>query len=88
MFLSAALQRNSYLQKIGAVESVSIGGLPGLRTNLGGVGKEGRRESVSVHTTLTGKGRLFYIVTTVPEAEAEPYISAFQNLVMSVRFSN
>ena len=84
-FLQAMLKGNAYLNKREAATASSIAERPALVTMLSGTGKEGRVESVAVHTTLIPNGKLFFIVGVVPESEANGYAEALKALVQSVR---
>jgi hypothetical protein len=86
-FLAAALQRNSYLKQVGSRTSVTIDGRPGLKTALGGVGRDGRQESACIYTALLSGQQLFYVITIVPEADADSYVGAFQKLIESIKFT-
>ncbi len=88
VFLSEVIQRNAYLHRLGSQESLSIGGRPALKTVYGGAGRQGRQELVCVYTTLSSAKQLFFIITVIPEAEAEVYRDAFNKLIDSVRFTN
>jgi outer membrane lipoprotein SlyB len=85
--LAAALQRNSYLKQVGSRVTITIDGRPGLKTMLGGVGRDGKQESACVYTTLLRGQQLFYVITTVPEADVDSYTGAFQKLIESIKFT-
>jgi hypothetical protein len=83
-FLQAMLKGNSYLDKREAATALVITAQPALLTKLSGKGKEGRVESVAVHTTILPNKKLLFIIGVVPEAEASGYVEAFRMLVQSV----
>ena len=84
-FLQAMLKGNSYLDKREAATVSSIAERPALVTMLSGKGKEGRLESVAIHTTILSNGKLLFVVAVVPELEASGYVEAFKAMVQSVR---
>jgi hypothetical protein len=57
-------------------------------TTLSGTSPLTRRgEVVTVYTTLTDNGELFYLATVSPQQDAYRNDAAFRNMVRSVRFS-
>ena len=84
-FLQTMLKGNSYLDKREAATALLIADQPALLTMLSGKGKEGRVESVAVHTTILPTKKLLFIIGIVPEAEASSYVEAFKAMVQSVK---
>ena len=76
---------NAYLGKQGPATASVIAERPALLTMLSGKGKEGRVESVAVHTTLLPSGKLLFIIAVVPEAEVGGYVEAFKVMAQSVK---
>lgn len=86
-FLRTILKANSYLDKRAAATTTSLGDRPALLTMLSGKGKEGRVESVGVHTTILPNGKLLFIIAVVPEAEGGGYVEAFKAMAQSVKLT-
>ena len=85
IFVQTMQKGNPYLDKREASTFSTMIGSPALVTMLSGKGKEGRIESVTVHTAMLPNGRLFYVVTVVPEQEAAGYVEAFRAMLQSLR---
>jgi len=86
-FLEIVLKGNSYLAKKEASIASSINERPALATTLSGNGREGNVESVTIHTAVLANGKLFYVITVVPEQVSGDYVEAFKNLVQSVKIN-
>jgi hypothetical protein len=84
-FLQTMLNGNSQLDKREPAIPSLIAGQPALLTMLSGKGKEGRVESVAVHTAILPNRKLLFIIGVVPEAEANAYVEAFKVMVQSVK---
>jgi|GEM_PF-1244450 len=86
-FLQIVLKGNSYLEKKEASTALSINERPALATLLSGKGREGSVESITIHTAVLAGGKLFYVITVVPEQASADYTDAFRNMVQSVKLN-
>ena len=86
-FLQAMLKGNSYLNKREPSTNSSINERPALATMLSGKGREGNVERVTIHTSILTDGKLFFVITVVPEQASEEYLEAFRNIVQSVKIN-
>ncbi len=87
-YVQAVLQGNSYLQAQGNYSNTTLNNRNGLAIVLRGRSPvTGRNELATVYGTQTNNGSLFYIVTVVPEDQANSYQSAFRNMLRSLRLN-
>jgi len=87
-FLNAALKSNSYLHREGNSTSSLIGGRAVIVTVLTGTGSQGRPEVVTVYASLLTNGKLFYLLTVVPQVESDAYREPFGRVIGSIEFVN
>jgi Zn-dependent protease with chaperone function len=88
-YIELQLRDNPELQPLSSPRPINLGGRPGLATPIGGESPvTGRAERDVIYTTLLPDGRLFYLVTIVPQDEAGIYQSAFEQMLASLRFGN
>jgi Zn-dependent protease with chaperone function len=87
-YVQEILQGNNYLQAQTNYSSTTLNNRSGLAIMLGGRSPvTNRNEIVTIYATQTNSRALFYVVTVVPENEANNYNFAFRNIVRSVRFN-
>jgi len=86
-YIELQLRGNPELQPLNRPQPTSLGGRPALATPVGGDSPvTGRAEYDVIYTTLLPNGRLFYLVTIVPQDEREAYKPAFERTLASLRF--
>jgi hypothetical protein len=69
-------------------QAINFGGRAGFATVVAGPSTiTGVIEIDVIYTTTTQDGRLFYLVTIVPEDEVEAYKSAFDRIISSIRLA-
>lgn len=89
LLVGALLQSNSYLQRQADTENVTIAGRPALTsTLLGTAAATGQTERVTVHTSILSNGKMFYMISVVPQQEYDSYREAFENVLRSIQFNN
>ncbi|HEY0764821.1 MAG TPA: hypothetical protein VGD61_20755 [Pyrinomonadaceae bacterium] len=86
-FLTAMIKGNAYLNKREPSKDSSINERRAVTTMLSGTGREGTVEHVTIHTAVLANGKLFFVITVVPEAASGEYGDAFRNLVQSVKLN-
>ena len=72
----------------GREENFTLSGRNALVTPLEGRSALGGVERVDVHTTMLANGDLFYVLTVVPDREANSYGAAFDRVIRSVRIND
>jgi predicted Zn-dependent protease len=86
-FVRALMQNNSYLRQQSGMQRSYIGSGQGYAAALTGRSPiTGRDEDVTIYTAQTRDGRIFYLITVVPDAESYRYDNAFRNILSSVMF--
>src|SRR5205085_10671687 len=69
-----------------ASQRISFGGRQGFATVVAGQSTvTGVMETDVIYTTATRDGKLFYLITIVPEDEAQTYQATFERIVGSLR---
>jgi len=86
-FVKTMLKGNAYLGKREPSIDSSINGRPAVTSILSGRGTEGYLEQVTIHTTVLANGKLFFVITVVPESGSGEYQETFRNLVQSVKLN-
>jgi beta-barrel assembly-enhancing protease len=87
VFVSALAKSNYYTQQ-GSYTRGSISGKNALRAVISGPSTvNSKNEIVTVYTAQLRTGELFYVLTVVPETEANSYSRAFSNIVSSIRIN-
>ena len=87
-YISELLQGNPHLKQLGQPQRVTVSGMQGLGTRLGGQSPTtGKVEIVTIVTAPLQSGDLFYVAAVVPEADAAKYNTAFRNLINSIKLS-
>ncbi|MBL8169595.1 MAG: M48 family metalloprotease [Acidobacteria bacterium] len=87
-FIQRQLEDNEDFQIVGEMKQTTVGGQSGLAAAVAGPSAiNGVMEIDITYTTATADGRMFYIITIVPEDEAEAYKPAFQQILRSLRLA-
>lgn len=87
-YVKGIMQGNSYLQAKSNYSNTTLNGKSGLAVLLGGRSPiTNRNEQVTIYGTKLNNGGLFYVVTVVPENQANNYQAAFRNILRSVRLN-
>lgn len=87
-FLQRQIETNADFQIARAPQQIDFGGQPGFVAAVAGPSAfNGVHEVDVTYTTVTSDGRLFYIITIVPEDEVSLYQSAFQQILRSLRLA-
>jgi Zn-dependent protease with chaperone function len=87
-YVQGLLQDNNYLQARSNYSSTMLNNRSGLTITLGGRSPvTGRNEIVTVYGSQTNNRGLFYVITVVPEDEANTYNYTFRNIIRSVRLN-
>jgi hypothetical protein len=85
-FLNDLLSANNYLRAQRAYQRTTLDGREALLRRLSGVSNvTGRTELVDIYTTLTGDGRLVYLIQVAPQNEYQQYSRAFSDMARSLR---
>jgi hypothetical protein len=72
-----------------APQRINFGGRAGFATIVAGSSTvTGVTEIDVIYTTATRDGRLFYLITIVPEDEAQTYQATFERIAASLRLAN
>lgn len=88
-FLNGLGQGNANLRQRSGVQRTTVGGRSGLTTTLTNVNEAtGQAEVVTVITTQTRNGELFYMIAVAPENESASYQGAFRNILRSLQLSD
>lgn len=87
-YVKGIMQSNNYLQARSNYSRTTLNNRSGLAIVLSGRSPiNGRNEIATIYGTQTNNGSLFYVITVVPEDQANTYQSTFRNLIRSVRLS-
>lgn len=87
-FVQQQVKGNSDFQISNEPQQIDFGGQEGYYAVFSGPSAiNGVVEVDAVYTTLTDDGRMFYIITIVPEDEAQDYRPAFEKIVRSLRLA-
>ena len=87
-YVNETLQGNTYLRQQSSLVSRYLAGKQGLTTQLSGRSPvTGNTEIVTIYTTRTRDGQLFYAVTVVPGNEANGYSNTFASVLNSIRLN-
>jgi hypothetical protein len=85
-YLSELLKTNGYLRAQRNYQRATLDGRDALLRRLSGVSNvTGRNEFVDVYTTITGDGRLLYLIEVAPQDEYQQYTRAFNDIARSLR---
>jgi len=88
-FIDALAQSNPTLRAAGGLQNMKLSGRNGLVTTLNNVSEvTGRKEAVTVFTTLLRDGNLFYCIAVAPQDEYQAYQRSFQRVAQSIRLTD
>jgi hypothetical protein len=88
-FIDGLAQSNPSLRATGGPKNTSLSGRNGLVASLNNVSEvTGRRETVTVFTTLLRDGNLFYCIAVAPQDEYQAYQRSFQRVAQSIRLTD
>jgi Zn-dependent protease with chaperone function len=88
-FIQQQIRMNPDFRIARAPQSFNFGGRQGFATVVAGPSVvTGAIEIDVIYTTATKDGRLFYLITVVPENEAQQYQETFQRIADSLRLAN
>jgi hypothetical protein len=88
-FVQQQVNMNQDFRIVRASERINFGGQQGFATIVAGSSTvTGVTEIDVIYTTATRDGRLFYLITIVPEDEAQTYQSTFERIAGSLRLAN
>jgi hypothetical protein len=83
------LRTNTYLRQQGTYASSAISNRNSLIANLAGRWPAtDHDESLTVFTAMMRNGKLFYLVTVVPQTDSASYYAVFQAIVHSIKFED
>lgn len=86
-YVASILQGNPYLRQQSRLQNGYVGGQQGYAVQLAGTSPiTNRNEIVTIYTTATRNGELFYAATVVPQNESYRYNNTFSNVLNSIRF--
>jgi hypothetical protein len=87
-FVQEQVEGNSDFQIFHEPQQIDFGGQEGYYAVFSGPSAiNGVVEVDAVYTTLTDDGRMFYIITIVPEDESQDYRPAFEKIIRSLRLA-
>jgi predicted Zn-dependent protease len=87
-FVRQQIEANPDFRVMKQPQAINFGGRAGFATVVAGPSTiTGVIEIDVIYTTTTQDGRLFYLVTIVPEDEVEAYKSAFDRIISSIRLA-
>ena len=87
-FVRQQIEANPDFRLMKQPQAINFGGRAGFATVVAGPSTiTGVIEIDVIYTTTTADGRLFYLVTIVPEDEVEAYKSAFERIIGSIRLA-
>jgi beta-barrel assembly-enhancing protease len=87
-YLMSVIENNNYLDQRGGLLRTTVAGRSGYTGQLSGLSPvTGRTELVTIYTAMLASGRLFYVVTVVPENESSRFSAAFRNMLGSVKIT-
>jgi hypothetical protein len=85
-FVQQQLEGNPDFRLARQPQQIDFGGRPGYVTVVAGPSTTtGVLEYDVTYSTLTSDGRFFYLITIVPENEAEQYKGAFERIISTLR---
>jgi hypothetical protein len=88
-FVQEQVEGNSDFQIAHEPQQIDFGGQEGYYSAFSGPSAiNGVVEVDEIYTTLTDDGRMFYIITIVPEDEAEIYKPYFEKIIRSLRLAS
>jgi beta-barrel assembly-enhancing protease len=87
-FLSAFAQDNPELRMDGSQKVVQLSQRSAIGTQLVNASPLGGRERITLYTTFTAAGSLFYYFTVAPEGEAPAFEEAFLRVVSSIHLTD
>ena len=88
-FVDALAQANPTLRAEGGLQNTKLSGRDGLVTTLNNVSEvTGRKEAVTVFTTLLRDGNLFYCIAVAPQDDYQAYQRSFQRVAQSIRLTD
>ncbi len=88
-FIDGLAQSNPSLRATGGLQNTKLSGRDGLVATLDNVSDvTGRRETVTVLTTLLRDGNLFYYIAVAPQDEYRAYQRSFQRVAQSIALSD
>lgn len=87
--INGLAQGNNSLRQSTGFQRLTVSGRTGLSAGLTNVNEAtGQTESVTLITTQLRNGDLFYMVAVAPQSEARSFVSAFNNVLRSVRLND
>jgi len=87
-WLKAVAQGNPSLHLAGEQQTGTMSQRTALATSLTNASPLGGSERINLYTSLLADGSLFYMLTVVPEGEAEAYHPTFVKIVQSIRLTD
>ena len=88
-FIEGLAQSNPSLRTTDGAQSTKVSDRSGLVTTLENVPEgTGRRETITLITTLLRDGNLFYCVAVAPQDEQQAYKRSFKRVAQSIRFND
>lgn len=88
-FINSLAQGNGNLRQQGSYQRGAIDGRNALAINLSNVNEAtGRRETVTVYTTLLRNGELFYMIAVAPQNDYNSFQGAFRNVLNSIHLND
>ena len=88
-FLSGLAQGNRNLQQQGGYQRTNFGNRNGLGVTLSNISEAtGRREVVSIMTTMLRNGDLFYVIFVAPQDEYNRYQNVFGQIARNIEIAN
>ena len=87
-FINGLAQSNPSLRQTGALQRTTFAGRNGFTNTLSNVNRvTGQSEVVTLITTQTRDGQLFYMIAVAPQNEYGTYQSAFRNILRTVQLN-
>jgi hypothetical protein len=87
-FINGLAQSNPNLRQSTGLQRTTLSGRQGFTTTLTNLNRAtGQREAVTVITTQTRNGDLFYMIAVAPQNEYGTYQTAFRNILRSVQIN-
>jgi beta-barrel assembly-enhancing protease len=87
-FINGLAQSNPNLRQNTGLQRTTFSGRNGFTTTLTNVNRvTGQREIVTVITTQTRNGQLFYMIAVAPQNEYSSYQTAFRNILRTVQIN-
>jgi hypothetical protein len=88
-FINSLAQGNRNLRARGNYQDGTIDGRRALAVNLSNVNEATRRNEVlTIYTTLTRNGGLFYLITVAPQNDYNSFQNAFANVRRSIQLND